>query len=95
MTDTAARWIRVSSGGQDEANQLPDLDHYIAGHGYSDGPVYTLHDVNASKGEQDTYVDQVIADALPDSHRLQQPAQDSLCKPQAPRREAPARDGGW
>lgn len=63
MTETAARWIRVSSGGQDEANQLPDLDQHITSHGYSDGPVYTLHDVNASKGEQDTYVDQVIADA--------------------------------
>src|SRR5579859_599354 len=63
MTDAAGRWIRVSSGGQDESNQAPDIDRYIAARGYAAGPAYTLHDVSASKGEQDAYVDQVLADA--------------------------------
>jgi DNA invertase Pin-like site-specific DNA recombinase len=63
MDIIAGRWLRVSSGGQDEASQGPDIDRHITGHGYADGPVYTLHDVSASKGEQDTYVDQVLADA--------------------------------
>jgi DNA invertase Pin-like site-specific DNA recombinase len=62
VNEIAGRWLRVSSGGQDEANQEPDVDRYIAGHGYAAGPTYTLHDVSASKGEQDEYLAQVIAD---------------------------------
>jgi DNA invertase Pin-like site-specific DNA recombinase len=63
MTETAARWLRVSSGGQDERSQEPEIDGYIAGHGYATGPTYTLHDVSAFKGEQDDYLAQAITDA--------------------------------
>jgi hypothetical protein len=52
----------VSSGGQDESAQLPDIDKY----GDSEGvtlvvPDHTLHDKSASKGEQQKYLDDVIA----------------------------------
>lgn len=63
MGERAAQWIRVSSGGQDEASQVPDIARHCDSRGYEPGPVYTLHDVSASKGEQDAYAGQVLADA--------------------------------
>jgi site-specific DNA recombinase len=64
MTDMvrAAKWVRVSSGGQDEANQEPDIDRHCAGLGYNVVKTYTLHDKSASKGEQQAKLDEVIAD---------------------------------
>ena len=32
MREPAGRWLRVSTGGQDEANQIPDIDEWCAGH---------------------------------------------------------------
>ena len=64
MTDVtrAGKWIRVSSGGQDEANQEPDVDKHCAGLGYDVIKTYTLHDKSASKGEQQAKLDEVLAD---------------------------------
>ena len=36
--DRAGTLIRVSSGGQDEANQEPDVDRYARERGYRDRP---------------------------------------------------------
>ncbi len=62
--DRAGTLIRVSSGGQDEANQVPDVERYIREHGYREvkGKRHTLHDKSAYKGEQQEALDQVIAD---------------------------------
>jgi DNA invertase Pin-like site-specific DNA recombinase len=62
MTDIAGKWLRVSTSGQDEANQEPDIDKWIADHGYGVGPTYQLHGKSASKGEQDSELEKVIAD---------------------------------
>ena len=55
---------RVSSGGQDEANQVPDVERYAGGKGYrwSERYTYTLHDKSAYKGEQQATLDRIIAD---------------------------------
>lgn len=58
----AGRWIRVSSGGQDEANQEPDIDRHCASVGLNVVKTYTLHDRSASKGEQQSMLDEVIRD---------------------------------
>src|SRR5260370_36386925 len=49
--EAAGIWLRVSSGGQDEANQLPDVLIHCAGHGYRPVSWYVLHDKSAAKGE--------------------------------------------
>lgn len=61
--ETAARWLRVSSGGQDEANQEPDVEAYCAAKGYADGPVYTVHAKSAFHGDHQADLDQALADA--------------------------------
>jgi DNA invertase Pin-like site-specific DNA recombinase len=58
----AAKWIRVSSGGQDEANQEPDVDKHCANLGYNVVKTFTLHDKSASKGQQEKYLAEVLAD---------------------------------
>lgn len=62
MTETAGIWIRVSSGGQDEANQLPDLERHCDAHGYDVKRRYELHDRSASKGEQQAKLDAMLQD---------------------------------
>lgn len=74
--DRAGLLVRVSSGGQDEANQVPDVQRYADGNGYryrevdpdadyrrpvTGGP-YVLHDKSAYKGEQQGTLDQIVAD---------------------------------
>jgi hypothetical protein len=64
MAERAGKWLRVSSGGQDEANQEPSINKWIKDHAYevpADG-VYLLHGKSASKGKQDKMLDRVIAD---------------------------------
>src|SRR5580693_4566748 len=56
----AAIWLRVSSGGQDEANQEPDCRRHCDTRGYYVAKVYTLHDKSASKGEQQAALDEVL-----------------------------------
>jgi DNA invertase Pin-like site-specific DNA recombinase len=60
--ERAGRWLRVSSGGQDEANQEPDINGWIASHGYEDAETYQLHGKSASKGKQDKELNRVVAD---------------------------------
>jgi DNA invertase Pin-like site-specific DNA recombinase len=66
MTITTAEragiWVRVSSGGQDEQNQLPAVEAHCAQRGYAIKRRYELHDKSASKGEQQAAQDQVLAD---------------------------------
>lgn len=62
MADTAGKWLRVSTVDQTEASQEPDIDKWIAEHGYESGPVYTLHGLSAYKGKQDAQLDRVIED---------------------------------
>jgi DNA invertase Pin-like site-specific DNA recombinase len=60
--DIAGRWLRVSTGGQDEANQEPQVDGWISDHGYEVGPTYRLHGQSASKGKQDKMLARVVED---------------------------------
>src|SRR5260370_59601 len=58
----AGAWVRVSSGGQDEANQIPDIERHCTEQGHRITKWYTLNDKSASKGEQQAMLDQVVAD---------------------------------
>lgn len=58
----AGRWLRVSSGGQDEENQQPSIDAWIEAHGYEVAATYELHGKSAYKGKQDKKLAEVIAD---------------------------------
>lgn len=49
----AGVWVRVSTGGQDEANRVPDVERYCAAHGYTIRKHYELNDRSAFKGEQE------------------------------------------
>lgn len=60
--DRAGLLVRVSSGGQDEANQVPDVERHAETRGYRVCERYVLHDKSAYKGEQQAALDQVIAD---------------------------------
>jgi DNA invertase Pin-like site-specific DNA recombinase len=65
MTSTnelAGAWVRVSSGGQDEQNQVPDVERYCATHGYTIAKRYELNDKSASKGEQQETLDAMLHD---------------------------------
>jgi DNA invertase Pin-like site-specific DNA recombinase len=70
--DRAARWLRVSTLKQDERNQEPDVDGWIAAHDYElakCGPegngTYRLK-ASASKGKQQEMLDLVIEDMRED-----------------------------
>jgi DNA invertase Pin-like site-specific DNA recombinase len=60
--DPAGMWLRVSSGGQDEANQLPDMLTLCATQGYRPSRWYMLNDKSASKGEQQAHQDEAVSD---------------------------------
>ena len=66
QTETVATsvgaWFRVSSDGQDEANQIPDVERHCAQRGYRINKRYELHDVSASKGAQEEALRQVFED---------------------------------
>ncbi|HYB46433.1 MAG TPA: recombinase family protein, partial [Streptosporangiaceae bacterium] len=62
MSEPAGIWVRVSTGGQDEANQVPDVERHCAEHGYTITRRYELNDKSASKGEQQEKQDEVIED---------------------------------
>lgn len=49
----AARWVRVSSGGQNEKSQLPVIDEACTEHDLTVVRTFTLHDKSASKGEHE------------------------------------------
>jgi DNA invertase Pin-like site-specific DNA recombinase len=60
--DIAGRWLRVSGTDQDEVNQEPQIDRWIADHGYEVGPTYRLHGKSASKGKQQAKLDEMLED---------------------------------
>ena len=60
--EPAGIWLRVSSGGQDESNQLPDVLKHCAKHVYRPVLFYVLHDKSASKGEQQAKIDEMLTD---------------------------------
>jgi Resolvase, N terminal domain/Recombinase/Recombinase zinc beta ribbon domain len=58
----AGAWVRVSSGGQDEANQVPDVEHHCDEHHYRIVKRYELNDRSASKGEQQARLEEMLTD---------------------------------
>lgn len=60
--ESAAKWLRVSTGGQDEANQEPDEDAWIRDHGYVVRKTYVLRGKSASKGRQQEKLDEMLED---------------------------------
>lgn len=62
MSEQAGIWLRVSSGGQDEANQLPDVERHCEAHGYDVRRRYELNDKSAWKGQQDEKLAEMLAD---------------------------------
>lgn len=60
--DRAGILVRVSSGGQDEQNQVPDVERHRDARGYREIKRYALHDKSAYKGEQQATLDQIVAD---------------------------------
>lgn len=64
MAERAGAWYRVSSGGQDEAHQIPDVKRHCSSHGYEipAGCEYTVHGKSAYHGEQDEDWQRVVAD---------------------------------
>ncbi len=60
--ENAGVWVRVSTGGQDEANQVPDIERHCAAHGYSIERRYELNDKSASKGKQQEKLDEMLLD---------------------------------
>ena len=55
-------WVRVSTGGQDEAQQVPAVEGHCDQHGYTIAKRYELNDRSASKGEQQAKLDEMLAD---------------------------------
>lgn len=55
-------WVRVSSGGQDEENQVPKVMNHCIEHRYWPTRWYVLHDKSASKGEQQAKLDEMLTD---------------------------------
>lgn len=64
MNDRARLWQRVSSGGQDEASQLPDLIKWCDSHSYEYdlSERYVLHGKSASKGKHQAELDRALDD---------------------------------
>jgi DNA invertase Pin-like site-specific DNA recombinase len=62
VAESAGILLRVSSNGQDEQNQEPELETYCYEHGYRINRRYQLHDVSAYHGDQE----QALADILDD-----------------------------
>lgn len=64
MGEQARLWQRVSSGGQDEASQLPDLIRWCDDHEYEydADKRYVLHGKSASKGKHQAELDRAIDD---------------------------------
>lgn len=61
-SEPAGIFVRVSTGGQDEEQQAPEVEHHCAEHGYTIARRYELNDKSASKGEQQAKLDEMLAD---------------------------------
>ncbi len=58
----AGRWLPVSSSHQDEANQEPDVDRWIAQRGYEVAETYRVHGQSADHGEHEPELRRALAD---------------------------------
>lgn len=52
MREQAGIWLRVSTGDQDEQNQLPDITAWCENHGYDVAEQYVIHGKSAHKGNK-------------------------------------------
>lgn len=62
MAESAGVLLRVSSSGQDEENQRPELEAYCDDHGYRVNREYQLHDKSAFHGEQEQALAEILED---------------------------------
>jgi DNA invertase Pin-like site-specific DNA recombinase len=62
MVETAAQWLRVSTKGQDEASQKPDLDKWCEQYGYEMTKEYVIHGRSAYHGKHRVTLDQMFDD---------------------------------
>ena len=62
MGETAAKWLRVSTKGQDEASQDPDLTRWCDDHGYEVTEEYVIHGRSAYHGKHQVTLDQMFDD---------------------------------
>jgi len=60
--ERAARFFRVSSDGQDERHQFGEVDGHCEERGYQVVKTFRLHDVSASKGEQEPALEEMLED---------------------------------
>ena len=60
--EVAGIWLRVSTGQQDEASQLPEVLRHCAQRGYRPAEWYVVHDKSASRGEQQSQLDEMLTD---------------------------------
>jgi putative DNA-invertase from lambdoid prophage Rac len=64
----AAIWLRVSTGHQDSDNQVPDVERFVAHHGYEVTTTYKTAD-SAYKGGGGREYKAALKQALDDAHR--------------------------
>jgi DNA invertase Pin-like site-specific DNA recombinase len=62
LGDRAGLFFRVSTGGQDEDNQVPETMQWVSDKGYEVAPgcTWTLHGKSATKGKQQPALDEVL-----------------------------------
>jgi DNA invertase Pin-like site-specific DNA recombinase len=62
VNEPAGIWVRVSTGAQDEAQQMPDIMRHCEARGYRVACRYELNDISAYKGKQDEKLAETIED---------------------------------
>jgi len=62
MAESAGILLRVSSDGQDEENQRPELEAHCGQRGYRINKTYQLYDKSAYKGEHDEALQEILSD---------------------------------
>jgi DNA invertase Pin-like site-specific DNA recombinase len=62
MAERAGKWLRVSTDQQDEQNQEPAVDQWIADRGYELAGTYRVHGKSAYHGRQEPELREAMAD---------------------------------
>lgn len=62
VATSAGILVRVSSDGQDEANQVPELERYCYDQNYRINKRYNVHDRSAYHGEHEAWLDEALDD---------------------------------
>jgi DNA invertase Pin-like site-specific DNA recombinase len=62
VATSAGILVRVSSDGQDEANQVPELEDYCYDQNYRINKRYNVHDRSAYHGEHEAWLDEALDD---------------------------------